>query len=42
LPTQTGSDGGAVAFFLIMAIVFAVLLYFIISDIVDAFVRLIP
>jgi hypothetical protein len=42
LPTQTGSDGGAGAFFLVMSIVFAVLLYFIISGIVDAFVRLIP
>ncbi|MBV9651262.1 MAG: hypothetical protein JO296_14155 [Pseudonocardiales bacterium] len=42
LPTQTRSDGGAGAFFLIMAIVFAVLLYFIITGIVDAFVRLIP
>jgi hypothetical protein len=41
-PTQTGSDGGAGVFFLIMSIVFAVLLYFIISGIVDAFVRLIP
>jgi hypothetical protein len=42
LPTQTRSDGGAGAFFLTMSIVFAVLLYFIISGIVEAFARLIP
>lgn len=42
LPTHTRSDGGASAFFLVTFIVFAVLLYFIISGIVDAFIRLIP
>jgi hypothetical protein len=42
LPTRTRSNGGAGAFFLVMAIIFAVLLYFIISGIVEAFVRLIP
>lgn len=40
--TRTRSDGGASAFFTIMLIVFAVLLYFIISGIVAAFARLIP
>ena len=42
LPTRTRSNGGAGAFFLIMSIVFAVLLYLIISGIVEAFARLIP
>lgn len=42
VPTQTRSDGGAGAFFIIMVIVFAVLLYFIVSGIVESFARLIP
>jgi hypothetical protein len=42
LPTRTRSNGGAGAFFLAMSIVFAVLLYLIISGIVEAFARLIP
>lgn len=42
LPRQPRSNGGAGAFFLIMSIVIAVLLYFIISGIVEAFSRLIP
>jgi hypothetical protein len=42
LPTHTRSNGGAGAFFLAMSIIFVVLLYFIISGIVEAFVRLIP
>lgn len=40
--TQTRSNGGAGAFFIVISIVFVVLLYFIISGIVEAFVRLIP
>ncbi|HXT44689.1 MAG TPA: hypothetical protein VN748_11355 [Pseudonocardiaceae bacterium] len=42
LPRQSRSNGGAGAFFLIMSITIAVLLYFIISGIVEAFARLIP
>ena len=42
LPARTRSNGGAGAFFLVMSIIFAVLLYFIISGIVEAFARLIP
>ena len=42
LPTHTRSNGGAGAFFLVMSITIAVLLYFIISGIVEAFARLIP
>jgi hypothetical protein len=42
LQTRTRSDGGATAFFTIMLIIFAILLYFIISGIVAAFARLIP
>ncbi|MBV8995336.1 MAG: hypothetical protein JO287_16935 [Pseudonocardiales bacterium] len=42
LPARTRSNGGAGAFFLAMSIIFAVLLYFIISGIVEAFARLIP
>jgi hypothetical protein len=42
LPARTRSNGGAGVFFLVMSIVFAVLLYFIISGIVEAFARLIP
>jgi hypothetical protein len=42
LPTHTRSNGGAGAFFLAMSITIAVLLYFIISGIVEAFARLIP
>jgi hypothetical protein len=42
LPAHTRSNGGAGAFFLVMSIIFAVLLYFIISGIVEAFARLIP
>lgn len=40
--TQTRSNGGAGAFFIVISVVFVVLLYFIISGIVEAFVRLIP
>jgi hypothetical protein len=40
--TRSRSDGGAGAFFIIMFITFAVLLYFIVSGIVAAFARLIP
>ncbi|HEX8935307.1 MAG TPA: hypothetical protein VF788_14180 [Pseudonocardiaceae bacterium] len=42
LQTRTRSDGGASAFFTIMLITFAVLLYFIVSGLVAAFARLIP
>lgn len=42
LPTQTRSNGGAGVFFTISVIVFAVLLYFIVSGIVESFARLIP
>jgi hypothetical protein len=42
LPTRTRSNGGAGVFFLVMSIVFAVLLYLIISGIIEAFARLIP
>jgi hypothetical protein len=42
LPSQSRSNGGAGAFFVIMLITFAVLLYFIITGIVDSFARLIP
>lgn len=42
LPTQIRSNGGAGAFFVVMVIVFAVLLYFIVSGIVESFARLIP
>ena len=42
LPRQPRSNGGAGTFFLIMSIVIVVLLYFIISGIVEAFARLIP
>jgi hypothetical protein len=42
LPAQTRSNGGAGAFFVVMVIVFAVLLYFIIAGIVESFARLIP
>lgn len=42
LPRQPRSNGGAGTFFLIMSIIIAVLLYFIISGIVEAFARLIP
>jgi len=42
LPRQPRSNGGAGTFFLIMSITIAVLLYFIISGIVEAFARLIP
>lgn len=40
--TRAHSDGGASAFFTIMLITFAILLYFIISGVVAAFARLIP
>lgn len=42
LPRQPRSNGGAGTFFLIMSITIAVLLYLIISGIVEAFARLIP
>jgi hypothetical protein len=42
LQTRTRSDGGASAFFTIMLITFAILLYFIISGLLAAFARLIP
>jgi hypothetical protein len=42
LPAQSRSNGGAGAFFVIMLITFAVLLYFIITGIVESFARLIP
>lgn len=42
LPTHVRSNGGAGAFFVIMLIIFAVLLYFIIAGIVESIARLLP
>lgn len=42
LPAQSRSNGGAGGFFVIMLIIFAVLLYFIITGIVESFAGLIP
>jgi hypothetical protein len=42
LPVQTRSNGGAGAFFILAVIVFAILLYFIVSGLVESIARLIP